>query len=160
MKRYWSLLLVIVFSLFFLTACKESQREKALERQKETLQKEKEAIEERIDIVEEQKEVAETQREVLEDQKELFRKKTGLRFDEFDTRMDVLRARAANAEEADKVNLNKEIDELEINKEAIHDKLDEMESVAVEGWDNFKLTVDAAISDLEQSYNRINSRLQ
>lgn len=160
-KKITFLAVAVSIPIFFSACDREGPRERALEKQRQALEAEKKAIDERIDILEEQKEIVKEQREVLEGQKELYRKQTELKLDEFDTRIDELRAKAAatNAGQAEEAAANKRIDELVRKKEAVENRLDRIDPVDLENWENYKLDTDAAIDNLRQSYNQLRSQL-
>jgi hypothetical protein len=99
----------------------------------------------------------------------VYKEQVELRLDEFDTRIDALRARAeavntgqkgpAIKKRINKKRINKRIDELEKRKEAVHNQINNIDSVSIEGWENYQNTVNTAMNNLERSYNRINRRL-
>jgi hypothetical protein len=95
------------------------------------------------------------------EQKEIYRKRVELRLDEFDTRIDELRAKAdaVNTGEAKETVIEKRIDELEKRKEAVHSQLDNIETVDLEGWENYQTKMNTAMDNLDRSYDQLRSRL-
>jgi DNA repair exonuclease SbcCD ATPase subunit len=76
---------------------------------------------------------------------------------EFDQKFDGLDARAKAMSGAAKIDFNNDIDRLREQRKAVSKKLDDLKGVSISSWMTLKGEVDAAMTDLERSYEQVSA---
>lgn len=140
MKRFLSLTLIIAFS--FLIGCGNQDESK----------KKKDSLSNK-DLKHGVIEVSNTTKE----QKEEYRRRVESKLKELDKQIDQLKARVEKSETKARAEFNHQIGELQKKKEVVRKGLEELKSASAEAWEMIKSRIDAALEDLEKSYDRIRS---
>lgn len=84
-------------------------------------------------------------------EKELYRQKTQAQFDKWQAELDILKARASNADADVKLELNQRIKELERQIEDGQEKLEELAKKGEDAWESMKDDVEATIGSVKSS---------
>lgn len=112
------------------------------------------------DVKQEAKETIETTQAFVAQQKEAYEKKIEAELDEFGSRIEELKARAQDAGTETEKEVNNAIEELRSKKKTIRNNLEQLKDQSAEAWKEMKEGVDAALEDLERSYERALARLK
>ncbi len=92
-------------------------------------------------------------------QKEAFHRKAQAELDAIQKQMTAVQAKADKASASVRAELQKSIRELEVKKEAAKKQLDGLKSATDAKWNEMKAGVHDAIEEMNQSYQRLRSRL-
>lgn len=112
------------------------------------------------DVKKETTEALQATKEYTAQHKEEFHKTMHAELDRMQKQIDHLTAKANQAKKGAQVDLNKVIRELQRQKDAAGEKLQELKSASAAAWDNLKSKLTTMMEDLERSYKRALSRLQ
>lgn len=112
------------------------------------------------DVKKETTEALQTTQTFLAQQKEEYEKQMGAKLDEFEGRIEDLRAKAEAETAEAKTELKEALEELNRKQEAAEKELDKLEAAAIEGWEKMKEGTDSAIEELEKAYERVVARFQ
>lgn len=111
-------------------------------------------------IAKEARETVEATVQYTAQEKEAFQRKAQEEFAEIQKRMAALQAKADKASASARTELQKSIHELEAKKEAARKQLDGLKSATDAKWNEMKAGVHTAIEEMNQSYQRLRSKLQ
>ena len=92
------------------------------------------------------------------DKKEAYEKKMEAQLDEWNARIDMLKAKAAKAEADSKIELQDNIDELQKKRQEAEDKLQELRNSSSDAWEDLKDGVEKAWSDFGAAVKSATSR--
>jgi DNA repair exonuclease SbcCD ATPase subunit len=95
--------------------------------------------------------------EQLKTQRDAYVKQVDAKLAEFDQKFDGLEARAKALTGAAKTDFDNSIKDLRDERKQVAKKLDDLKAVSVESWTTLKGEVDAALANLERSYERVSS---
>jgi len=95
--------------------------------------------------------------EQLKTQRDAYVKSVDAKLAEFDQKFDGLDARAKALTGAAKTDFDNSIKDLRDERKQVVKKLDDLKAVSVESWTTLKGEVDAALANLERSYERVSS---
>jgi Skp family chaperone for outer membrane proteins len=93
-------------------------------------------------------------------QKEAFQRKAQEEFEAIQKQMAALQGNADKASVSARTELQKSIHELEEKKGAARKQLDRLKSASDATWNEMKAGVHAAIEEMNQSYQRLRSKIQ
>jgi peptidoglycan hydrolase CwlO-like protein len=91
-------------------------------------------------------------------EKEAYQKRVESELNEFDARIDDLKAKAERLGPEARAALDKDIDELRTKREGAQKMLLDLKSARGKAWDEAKSKLDAAIDDLKRTYSRARRR--
>ena len=111
-------------------------------------------------ITKEARETIEATAQYTAQQKEAFQRKVQEELDAIQKQMTALQGKADKASASARTELQKSIHELEVKKEAVKKQLSGLKSATDAKWDELKAGVHAAIEEMNQSYQRLRSKLQ
>jgi len=83
--------------------------------------------------------------------KDAYKQKLETQLDEWNAKIDVLKAKAKKAEAGAKVEYEKTLEDLQKKRSAAKDKLQELRDAGGEAWEDLKGGIDQAWSDLGSS---------
>jgi Skp family chaperone for outer membrane proteins len=89
-----------------------------------------------------------------------YAKSIDARLSEFDQKVDGLNERAGAMTGATQTNFKRAIDGLRDQRKAVADKLDDLKKVSVESWTTLRGEVDAAMANLDRSYEQVSDTYQ
>lgn len=92
--------------------------------------------------------------------KELYRQKLQAQLDEWSAELDVIRAKAAKAGAEKKIELNKQIEDLEARLASGKAKVGELAEATDDAWDSVKEGVDTAWESLRSAFSDAASRFK
>lgn len=107
------------------------------------------------DVRREAKEALETAAVYTQEQQQKYQEEIRTQLDEFDNRLEELKAKAESAREEAKVKLNNQSETLEQKREKAAQRLEKLTSSRDEAWAELKDGMDKAMADLQQSYERV-----
>jgi predicted nucleic acid-binding Zn-ribbon protein len=93
-------------------------------------------------------------------EKELYRQKAQAQLDKWHAELDILKARASNADADVKLELNQKIKELESQIEDGKEKLEKLAEKGEDAWKSMKDDVEATIGSLKSSIGDAASKLK
>jgi predicted nucleic acid-binding Zn-ribbon protein len=93
-------------------------------------------------------------------EKELYRQKAQAQLDKWHAELDILKARASNADADVKLELNQKIKELESQIEDGKEKLEKLAEKGEDAWKSMKDDVEATIGSLKSSIGNAASKLK
>jgi hypothetical protein len=93
----------------------------------------------------------------MKQQRDEYIKSVEAKLAEFDQKFDGLDARASAMGGSAKTDFKNSIDRLRDQRKNVGKKLDDLKSVSVESWTTMKGAVDAAMANLEHSYDRVSA---
>jgi predicted nucleic acid-binding Zn-ribbon protein len=93
-------------------------------------------------------------------EKELYRQKAQAQLDKWHAELDILKARAYNADADVKLELNQKIKELESQIEDGKEKLEKLAEKGEDAWKSMKDDVEATIGSLKSSIGDAASKLK
>jgi len=111
-------------------------------------------------IAKEAREAIEATARYTTQQKEAFQRKAQEEFEAIQKQMAALQGNADKASVSARKELQKSIHELEEKKGAARKQLDELKSASDATWNEMKAGVHAAIEEMNQSYQRLRSKIQ
>jgi DNA repair exonuclease SbcCD ATPase subunit len=91
-------------------------------------------------------------------EKEEYRNAVEAELEEFDSRLDELKAGAEKADPEARTALDRDIEEVSQKREVARKKLQDLKAAGAEAWEGVKSALDAAVKDLRQAYDRAVSR--
>ena len=106
------------------------------------------------DVKQKVEEAWETGFDYTQEQQQKYQKEIQTQLDDFDNRIEELRAEAENAGEEVEIALNERIEILEQKREEAEQSLETLTSSGDEAWKEVKGGLDKAIGDLQQTYER------
>lgn len=86
--------------------------------------------------------------------KEAYQDKMNARLREWQGKIDILKARADQAEAEQKIQLYEKIESLRLKQQHVHEKLDELHSATEGAWEDVKAGVELAWQDLQTAFER------
>lgn len=86
--------------------------------------------------------------------KEAYQDKMNARLREWQGKIDVLKAKADQAEAEQKIRLYENIESLRMKQQHVHEKLDELHSASEGAWEEVKAGVELAWRDLQEAIGR------
>jgi len=86
--------------------------------------------------------------------KEAYQDKMNARLREWQGKIDVLKAKADQAEAEQKIRLYENIESLRMKQQHVHEKLDELHSASEGAWEEVKAGVELAWRDLQDAIGR------
>ncbi|THJ23614.1 MAG: hypothetical protein CAF44_002470 [Nitrospira sp. CG24D] len=92
-------------------------------------------------------------------QKEAFQRKAQEELEAIQKQMAALQGKADKASASARTELQKSIHELEVKKEAVKQQLDGLKSATDAKWDEMRAGVHSAIEEMNQSFQRLRSKL-
>jgi len=95
--------------------------------------------------------------DALKQQRDDYVKSTEARLAEFDQKFDGLDARAKAMTGTAKADFDDAINQLRDQRKAVSKKLDDLKGVSVQSWLSLKGDVDAAVANLEHSYEQVSA---
>lgn len=111
-------------------------------------------------IAKEARETVEATARYTTQQKEAFQRKAQEEFEAIQKQMAALQGKADKASVSARTELQKSIHELEEKKGAARKQLDGLKSASDATWNEMKAGVHAAIEEMNQSYQRLRSKVQ
>lgn len=111
-------------------------------------------------IAKEARETIEATAQYTVQQKEAFQRKAQEELEAIQKQMAALQGKADKASASARMELQKSIHELEVKKEAVRKQLDGLRSATDAKWSEMKAGVHTAIEEMNQSYQRLRSKLQ
>ncbi|MCS6294377.1 MAG: hypothetical protein H8J66_15000 [Nitrospira sp.] len=111
-------------------------------------------------ITKEARETIEATAQYTAQQKEAFQRKAQEELDAIQKQMAMLQGKADKASASARTELQKSIHELEVKKEAVKKQLDGLKSATDAKWDELRAGVHSAIEEMNQSFQRLRSKLQ
>lgn len=111
-------------------------------------------------ITKEARETIEATAQYTAQQKEAFQRKAQEELDAIQKQMAALQGKADKASASARTELQKSIHELEVKKEAVKKQLDGLKSATDAKWDELRAGVHSAIEEMNQSFQRLRSKLQ
>lgn len=111
-------------------------------------------------ITKEARETIEATAQYTTQQKEAFQRKAQEEFDAIQKQMAALQGKADKASASARAELQKSIHELEVKKKAVKQQLDGLKSATDAKWDEMRAGVHSAIEEMNQSFQRLRSKLQ
>lgn len=111
-------------------------------------------------ITKEARETIEATAQYTAQQKEAFQRKAQEELDAIQMQMAMLQGKADMASASARTELQKSIHELEVKKEAVKKQLDGLKSATDAKWDELRAGVHSAIEEMNQSFQRLRSKLQ
>ena len=94
------------------------------------------------------------------DKKQVYQEKLKAQLDEWNAKIDVLKAKAAKAEAQSKADYQEAIEDLQKKRQAANDKLQELRSAGDEAWEDMKEGIEAAWSSLGAAIKSASSRFK
>ena len=88
------------------------------------------------------------------DDKEAYRQSAEAKLKEWNARMDLLKAKAEQADAEARIEYSRRIQELEIKGSEVRDMLDRMKTGSGNAWRDLKSGVEEAIVDLKRAVDR------
>ena len=88
------------------------------------------------------------------DDKEAYRQSAEAKLKEWNARMDLLKAKAEQADAEARIEYSRRIQELEIKGSEVRDMLDRMKTASGNAWRDLKSGVEEAIVDLKSAVDR------
>jgi hypothetical protein len=82
------------------------------------------------------------------------------RLSEIDKKIDGLDERAGAMADATKTDFKNSIDSLRDQRKSVASKLDDLKGVSIESWMTMKGEVDAALANLDRSYEQVSNRFE
>lgn len=110
------------------------------------------------DLKKESREALETARQYTAQQKEAFHRRMQGELDEMERKIEGLKREAERASETARREAEKHIRELERETARAETRLKELEAAGGEAWEELKSGLNAALKDLQRSYDRARSR--
>ena len=92
--------------------------------------------------------------------KEAYQEKMSANLREWQAKIDMLKAKADQAEAEQKVKLYEKIESLRTKQQHAHKKLDELRSASEGAWEEVKSGVELAWHDLKDSFDRAADRFK
>jgi esterase/lipase len=111
-------------------------------------------------IAKEARETIEATAQYTTQQKEAFQRKAQEELDAIQKQLVALQGKADKASASARAELQKSIHELEVKKEAVKQQLDGLKSATDAKWDEMRAGVHSAIEEMNQSFQRLRSKLQ
>jgi predicted RNase H-like nuclease (RuvC/YqgF family) len=111
-------------------------------------------------IVKEAREAVEATAQYTAQEKAAFQRKAEEEIAAIQQRMAALQAKADKASAAARTELQKSIHELEVKKEAVKQQLDGLKAATDAKWNEMRAGVHSAIEEMNQSFQRLRSKLQ
>jgi hypothetical protein len=111
-------------------------------------------------IAKEARETIEATAQYTAQQKEAFQRKAQEELEAIQKQMAALQGKADKASASARTELQKSIHELEVKKEAVKQQLDGLKSASDAKWDEMRAGVHSAIEEMNQSFQRLRSKLQ
>lgn len=111
-------------------------------------------------ITKEARETIEVTAQYTAQQKEAFQRKAQEELEAIQKQMAALQGKADKASASARTELQKSIHELEVKKEAVKKQLDGLKSATDAKWDELRAGVHSAIEEMNQSFQRLRSKLQ
>jgi hypothetical protein len=111
-------------------------------------------------ITKEARETIEATAQYTAQQKEAFQRKAQEELDAIQKQMAALQGKADKASASARTELQKSIHDLEVKKEAVKKQLDGLKSATDAKWDELRAGVHSAIEEMNQSFQRLRSKLQ
>jgi hypothetical protein len=96
----------------------------------------------------------------MKNERDAYVKSTDARLAEYDQKFDGLDKRAATLTGQTKTNFKNAIDDLRDQRKAVAAKLDDLKKVSPETWTTLKGQVDASLTSLDRSYNKVSEMYQ
>ncbi len=104
------------------------------------------------DVRKEAKEALETTAAYTQQQMEEFQKQVQAELAKYDERIDELQAKAAMLKEEVKAKFDEQIKNLREKRQVVQSKLEQLQASSGKAWEDLKTGMDAAMEDLEKSY--------
>jgi hypothetical protein len=95
--------------------------------------------------------------EQMKNERDDYVKSIDARLAEFDQKVDGLDERASAMNGTTKTNFKKSIDQLRDQRKDVDSKLSDLKSVSAESWTTMKGDVDAALANLDRSFDQVSS---
>ena len=111
-------------------------------------------------ITKEARETIEATAQYTAQQKEAFQRKAQEELDATQKQMTALQGKVDKASASARIELQKSIHELEVKKEAVKNQLNGLKSATDAKWDEMRAGVHSAIEEMNQSFQRLRSKLQ
>ncbi|EAT17035.1 hypothetical protein [Desulfuromonas acetoxidans] len=94
------------------------------------------------------------------DKKHAYEEKLQAQLDEFNARIDLLKAKAAKAESSTKISYADTLEALRMKRNLAEDKLDELKAASDDAWEDLKEGIDKAWSDFNAALKSATSHFQ
>lgn len=92
--------------------------------------------------------------------KQAYEDKMNARLRELRAKINVLKAKADQAEAEQKIKYYEEIESLRTRQQELHEKLDELRSAGEGAWEDIKAGVESAWRDLQAAFERAAERFK
>ena len=143
----------LIATITFLAACQNGGEQATEQRQTE----EKTAVTSE-EVKQETQEALATAQQYARQQKEVYQQQMQRQLEELNTQMAALKEQAEQVGEQTRKDLQKLRQDIQQKEETAQKKLADLQSANVETWKEMKAAVDAAMQDLQKSYDEFRSR--